>query len=315
VFVARRVNALSTQRRRQPWPPDKPFKILSLDGGGIKGLYSARLLTLCESHFSLDSPVANYFDLIAGTSTGGIIALGLGHHISTEEIYYFYEHDGKCIFPPHSNSRVVRTFENALHFAKLRLDYKKLEDYLICRFGELRLGDSHVRLVVPAFMMPKTEVAVFKTDHHEDYKNDYQSLTWKVARATAAAPTYLKGYEHDESGRIFLDGGVWANNPIMLAVVEALSAYELGLSQIQIFSIGTGNPAFSLKKRAVFGGLFAWRQIIKAAAFLTTDNFTAQAKLLLGPERCLRCEPSGTDAEIELDDYVDRACERNGVLT
>ena len=124
-----------------------------------------------------------------------------------------------------------------------------------------------------------------------------------MARSTSAAPTYLKGHEHEESGRIFIDGGVWANNPVMVALVDALTAYDLTPDQIEIFSIGTGNAPFELSRPGVFGGLLAWREVIKAAMFLTTDNATAQAKLLLGPGRCLRLEPEGADALIELDDY------------
>ena len=126
---------------------------------------------------------------------------------------------------------------------------------------------------------------------------------WKVARSTSAAPTYLKGHEHEESGRIFIDGGVWANNPVMIAVIDALTAYDLTIEQIDVLSIGTGNAPFELSRPGVFGGLWAWREVIKAAMFLTTDNATAQAKLLLGPDRCLRLEPSGQDALIEMDDY------------
>lgn len=73
--------------------------------------------------------------------------------------------------------------------------------------------------------------------------------------------------------------------------------------QIEIFSIGTGNAPFELVRSGVFGGLWAWKEVIKAAMFLTTDNATAQAKLLLGPGRCLRLEPAGADALVELDDY------------
>jgi hypothetical protein len=126
---------------------------------------------------------------------------------------------------------------------------------------------------------------------------------WKVARSTSAAPTYLKGHEHEESGRIFIDGGVWANNPVMVALVDALTAYDLTPEQIEVFSIGTGNAPFELRRPAVFGGIWAWKEIIKAAMFLTTDNATAQAKLLLGPDRCLRLEPTGEDALIQMDDY------------
>jgi patatin-like phospholipase/acyl hydrolase len=114
-----------------------------------------------------------------------------------------------------------------------------------------------------------------------------------------------KGHEHEESGRIFIDGGVWANNPAMVALVDALTAYDLTPDQIEILSIGTGNAPFSLSRSGVLAGLWAWKEIIKAAMFLTTDNATAQVKLLLGPERCLRIEPQGKNATVEMDDYDD----------
>lgn len=86
-------------------------------------------------------------------------------------------------------------------------------------------------------------------------------------------------------------------------IVDAFSSPTLTPDQIEIFSIGTGNAPFELSRPKVFGGLLAWREVVKAAMFLTTDNATAQAKLLLGPRRCLRLEPAGADALVELDDY------------
>lgn len=303
MFTNRRANSLVTRRVRQPWPKGRPFKILSLDGGGIKGIYTAELLRLCEETFGNGEPFARYFDMIAGTSTGGIIALGLGLGIPTTDITAFYRDDGRRIFPPLPArwSGKARQFWNWAFGPKL--NHGELDAALKRRFGGNLLGQSAARLVIPAFMMPKTEIAVFKTDHHGDFRNDHLTPMWRVARATSAAPTYLKGLEHEESGRIFIDGGVWANNPVMVALVDALSAYDLNFDQIEVFSIGTGNAPFELRKPDVFRGLVAWREAIKAAMFLTTDNATAQAKLLLGPDRCLRLEPSGEDASIEMDDY------------
>jgi len=86
MFTDRRANSLPTRRARQPWPSDRPFKILSLDGGGIRGIYTAEILRRCEESFCDGAPLAQYFDMIAGTSTGGIIALGLGLGIPTAEI-------------------------------------------------------------------------------------------------------------------------------------------------------------------------------------------------------------------------------------
>lgn len=241
--------------------------------------------------------------MIAGTSTGGIIALGLGLGIPAGDIVSFYETDGRAIFPPlpvRLPGR-LRTWWTWLNGPKLL--HEALEEALKRRLEGHLLGDSAARLVIPAFMMPKTEIAVFKTDHHADFRHDHLAPMWKVARATSAAPTYLKGLEHEESGRVFNDGGVWANNPVMVALVDALTAYDIAPDQVQVFSIGTGNAPFELSKPNVFRGLIAWREAIKAAMFLTTDNATSQAKLLLGPEGCLRIEPSGDDAQVEMDDY------------
>ena len=183
------------------------------------------------------------------------------------------------------------------------LQHEELEKALKRRFQDHLLVESMTRIVIPAFMMPKTEIAVFKTDHHKDFRNDHRTPMWQVARATSAAPTYLKGLEHKESGRVFIDGGMWANNPVMVALVDAVTAYDVSFDQIEVLSIGTGNEPFALRKSDVFQGAIAWRAALKAAMFLTTDNATAQAKLLLGPDRCPRIEPEEADSGIDLDDY------------
>ncbi|GMN04548.1 CBASS cGAMP-activated phospholipase [Erythrobacter sp. MTPC3] len=306
MFTDRRAASLASRRERQPWPKDKVFKILSLDGGGIKGIYSAQFLARCEEELAAGRPLSSYFDMIAGTSTGGIIALGLAMGYSTSEILDFYIKDGRKIFPPLPSTRIGRWRRFLSWLFRPHLDHAELEKALKRRLGNRPLGEASTRVVIPAFMVPKTEIAVFKTDHHSDFKNDYKTPAWEVARSTSAAPTYLKGHEHEPSGRIFIDGGVWANNPVMVALVDVLSAYDISPEQIDILSIGTGNPPFELRARAATGGAISWREAIKAAMFLTTDNATAQAKLLLGPDRCLRFEPGGDTGTIEMDDY-DRA--------
>jgi len=303
MFTDRRINSLETKRERQPWPKDRPYRILSLDGGGIKGAFTAEFLLCCEKEFAQGEPLRRYFDCIAGTSTGGIIALGLAIDFPATEIVGFYKDDGRKIFPPLPTRRMQSLQRFFRSLRKPRLMHEELEGALQRRFGERLLGEARTRLVIPAFMMPKTEIAVFKTDHHRDFRNDHLSSMWCVARSTSAAPTYLKGLEDKSSGKVFLDGGVWANNPVMVALVDALSSYDLTFEQIEILSIGTGNAPFHLKLGDVYGGLVGWREIISAAIFLTTDNATAQAKLLLGPERCFRVEPSESCSQVQMDDY------------
>lgn len=299
MFTDRRINARANRRPCQPWPSDRPCKILSLDGGGIKGLFTAQLLAKMEQELTGGKPLADYFDYIAGTSTGGIIALGLGLGMPARDILDFYIADGREIFPKLSNG----VWSQAKKFVAARLDHEELEAALKKHFKEARIGDSTARLIIPSFMVPKTEVAVLKTDHHPDFRNDHKTLMWKAARATSAAPTYFKGLEASEAGKLFLDGGIWANNPSMVAIVDALSAYELTRGQIQLLSIGTGNPPFEISMTAANGGLIHWKDIIYAAMYLTTDNATAQSTLLLGADQVLRIEPKGDDAAIELDDY------------
>lgn len=299
-FTERRVNSLKTRRERLPWPADKPFRILSLDGGGIRGVYAATMLARIEAALTNGDPIANYFDMIAGTSTGGIIAIGLGLKKSAAQIKALYTQSGSRVFPQfwsrHPHLKFVRQFFRALH------DHRVLEELLYDTFQDATLGDSSARLVIPAFLGPETQIAVLKTDHHPDFKKDYLMAAWEAARATSAAPTFFPGHGEDDD-YVFLDGGVWANNPIMAAVVDALSAYDVTRQQIELFSIGTGNTPYAISKFAVRGGFFQWLEIIKGAMYLTTDNAQAQATLLLGPEKILRLEPQGEAAAIELDDW------------
>lgn len=300
LFIDRRKNTLQTMRKKLPWPSDKPFKILSLDGGGIRGIYSACILKYIEQIITLGNSVGKYFDLIAGTSTGGIIALALGQSISADNIYKLYANDGKKIFHQkwYWKIPIIKKFH---HTSSALYDYRELEKILYREFGDTILGQSTARLVVPAFKGPETEIAVFKTDHHPDFKKDWASTTWEIARATSAAPTYLNGHEYEDA--VFLDGGIWANNPVMVAIVDALSSYDISKDQIEILSIGTGNSPFNITLRNAKRGTWKWREVIKGAMFLTTDNAHSQAQLLLGPEKILRLTPSEDVNNIDLDDY------------
>ena len=266
----------------------------------MRGVYAATILKLIEEEITNGESIADYFDTIAGTSTGGIIALGLGLKKPAAQIERLYRVDGEKLFPEYWRKHPIRRFlrhaRNSLH------DHTELERLLYNTFKDETIGDSSARLVIPAFLSPKTQIAVLKTDHHSDFKRDYIMAAWEAARATSAAPTLFQGHAAD-ADYVFLDGGVWANNPIMAAIVDTLSAYDVTREQIEILSIGTGNAPYDISAFALRGGLFQWREIIKGAIFLTTDNAQAQACLLLGPQNILRLEPRGVAAEIDLDDW------------
>ena len=100
-YVPPRRSDGTLQTRRQPlaWPDGRPFRILSIDGGGICGILPASILAELETRFLGGRSVVECFDLIAGTSTGGIIALGLAHGLTAHEIKKFYIERGQKIFP------------------------------------------------------------------------------------------------------------------------------------------------------------------------------------------------------------------------
>jgi patatin-like phospholipase/acyl hydrolase len=145
-------------------------------------------------------------------------------------------------------------------------------------------------------------VAVFKTDHHQDYRRDWKSEAWQVARATSAAPTFFRA--HESGHAFFLDGGLWANNPVLCAVIEALTAYDLSPSQIRVLSIGTGTAAEKLSEARIRAGYIGWWDIIKTAMFLTSDSHHGLASLLVGASSIIRLYPDVTEIpKIELNDW------------
>src|SRR5262249_13922655 len=148
--------------------------------------------------------VANYFDLIAGTSVGGIIALGLGLGLTSRQMADFFVTKGPTIFPTYlipSWVRLLFTGHDRYRQENLR---KALEDV----FKSRTLGESRVRLLIPAFDATNADIHIYKTAHHERLGMDYRLTAVEIAMATAAAPTYFPSY--DSERRITLvDGGIW----------------------------------------------------------------------------------------------------------
>jgi patatin-like phospholipase/acyl hydrolase len=220
-----RRSAGSRATRRVPlgWDKGRNFRILSIDGGGIRGIYPAAVLAGLEETYVAGRSIAGYFDLIAGTSTGGIIALGLAAGLTAGDLQHLYLERGKDIFPPHGPGvigRIVRRVSAYRRFLWYSYDQESLARVLRERFGDLALGSAGTRLCIPSFEGVHGEVYIFKTPHHPDFRKDLHEPMVKVALATSAAPTYYRPLR--DAGYTFVDGGVWANNPVMIAVTEAL---------------------------------------------------------------------------------------------
>jgi patatin-like phospholipase/acyl hydrolase len=278
---------------------------LSIDGGGIRGILPAKVLAEFEQRYLDGASIGGFFDLIAGTSTGGVIALALSIGIPASRILDLYLAHGGEVFPapnwPKWGGRdAVRFFWELGHYRYRRDPLEKLLRQI---FGATILGDAERRLCVPSFD-GYTEVNIFKTPHHPDFGRDWREEMVTVALATAAAPTFLPIYNNN--GRHFGDGGVWANDPIMIALVDGLSTHALPRRAVHILSLGCGDAQLAMSRGQIRGGgVWHWRKIIDAAMHLQSQNALGQAGLLIGRDQLVRIDASTqTNGEIALDDYT-----------
>jgi len=290
---------LQTRRVQQPWPADRPFRILSIDGGGICGILPAAVLAELELRYLGGESIARHFDMIAGTSTGGIMALGLGHGLTAAQIRDVYVGRGGNIFPP--TSKLGQLYRSLRQGRRTVYERQPLEEELLRIFGETTLGASKSRLVIPAFEGRHGEPFIYKTPHHPDYKRDRVERMVKVGLSTAAAPIYFEAVANN--GYIMVDGGIWANNPTMNALVDALACFDIDRRQVQILSLGCGETSFKVDEAKVRGGLFHWRKVIKAAMRAQSLNALGQAYLLVGKDQVMRIDAPESPYAIALDDY------------
>lgn len=264
-------------------PPEDPIRrILCIDGGGIMGTQPASFLAALEE--DLDRPIGEYFDLIAGTSTGGIIAIGLAMGLRAKDLLDLYVNRGPHIFGQAGNSLLARAGEiwrGFRHAAAPKHDAELLRTELTAVLGERKIGHAKTRLLVPAWDADLRSVYIYKTAHHPRLKTDYRKFALDAAMATAAAPTYFKRHRTaDDVG--LLDGGTWCNNPIALAVVEAITLLSWPANSLRVLSLGCVNEVYMIGDApgwAVLGS-----DVIKLFMDGQSRSAMGMAKLLTGHE-------------------------------
>lgn len=268
-------------------------KILTIDGGGIKGVFAAAFLSSIEE--SLGEPLVDYFDLIAGTSTGGIIALSLGMGIPAKDILDFYKMHGPEIFKG-SPLTLLRWIRRA------KYDKAPLEAALVKVFGNRLLGESRTRLVIPSLDFETGEVHIFKTAHHERFVRDYKERAVDVALATAAAPTYFPTHRL-EAGIPLIDGGMWANNPMGVAAVEAIGLLNWRKGKVRLLGVGCTESPLEIYDKSSRGlGINYWApRLLTVVMAGQSSSSLGTAQLLLGHENVHRVSPSVSTKRYRLD--------------
>lgn len=264
----------------EPQPPQR--RILSIDGGGILGTFPAAFLAGLEK--DLPKPIGSYFDLIAGTSTGGIIALGLAMGLSASDLLDFYEKRGPEIFDQRRGPFVdylLRKVRSARRLFLHKYDSGSLQTVLEETLGDRCIGDADTRLLVPAWNPGARSVYIYKTAHHPRLRNDYKCLAVDAAMATAAAPTYFRQHVTQDAAGL-TDGGTWANNPTVLAVVEAIAILGWPRDSLHVLSIGCLDETYAIRKWAGIGTLGS--KIIKIFMDGQSHGAMGVSKLLTGHE-------------------------------
>jgi patatin-like phospholipase/acyl hydrolase len=280
------------------------FRILSLDGGGLLGAFSAAVLASLEKQ--TDRKIVDHFDLITGTSTGGLIAIGLGMGASAQQILDFYRTDGAKIFP--KTGRVggwVRTLGNVF---RAKFEAGPLKKAVAEVVGEQPLRQARTRLAIPCYQAVPGRICIFKTPHNAQGRGiqDANIPAVDIALATCAAPTYFKAHRVESDGvlkGVFIDGGVWANCPAMVGIVEALAFCGQRLEDLDMLSISTTNYPFAIGHRAQGWGVWDWApKIIETFMFGQIQGAVAQAACLLGTDRFLRIDFGTVPHAYTIDD-------------
>lgn len=273
------------------------FQILSLDGGGIKGLFSAAVLAHIEEDCGVN--IVDHFDLITGTSTGGIIALGLGMGLRPIDIVKFYVEKGPQIFP--QQNWLEKCWRWTRGWVCNKYDNSQLIDAVKECFGENLLGESRKRLVIPSYNLGEDDVYLFKTPYHERLRRDYKVPAWKIALATSAAPTFFPSFRDVDHVRL-VDGGVWANNPTLVGIAEAVSMLDVPLSAIRVLSLSTTDEVKGHASNLDNGGIWQWkRSAVDVIMRGQSIGAYTQALHLLGKDNVVRVDPKVPARLFKLD--------------
>lgn len=234
------------------------FQALALTGGGYRGLFTAKVLETIEA--SAGKPIGQCFDLVTGTSIGGIIALAVAFEIPMRRVVEVFESRGDVIFPPQPSTSgtagmIKDLFRHARRPRYKAADLRETIEMLIPK--GTKLGDALHPVAIPAVNLTEGRPQVFKTRHVREWNRDWKLPAVDIALATAAAPTFFEIADVD--GSLYADGGLFANAPDLIALHEAEHFLGVNASEFWLLSIGTTTKSYSVSMDAgrTFG-IYDW---------------------------------------------------------
>ena len=273
------------------------FKIICIDGGGVRGIYPAHILHRIEEEFHIK--INQHFDMIVGTSTGSIIAGAVAANYSLRDIVRIFEEKSKDIFKR-------KRFFGYSGAIKSRYDKKVLTEILELALGSKTLSETELRLVIPATDIINGNVHVFKSNYLNEFVRDKHVKISDAILASCSAPTYFDPQKVGSANYLLADGGLWANNPSMVALTEAIGKLGMDKSDVKILSVGTGfnhiryQIDFNSRKWGLFTG-WGGKKLFETILNLQVLNDMNRAKLILR-DNYLRINYE-TEKELPLDRY------------
>jgi hypothetical protein len=272
---------------------DGKLRVLSLCGGGIRGLLSARILVDVEK--ALGAPLYTHFDMICGVSTGSIIAAGLTKRnpLSAQELVDLYLRKGKDIFSQSFWSKIKNLGNNI----GPKYDGQGLRDALRATLGDARLEDALVPTFIPAYGIEARDPVFFKSWLPAPVPHSLVD----VCVASSAGPTYFP--PACVNGAWYIDGGTVCNNPSVSGVIEAAMLYKAHARDCIVLSIGTGIAESPIPhaKAAGWGNLQWVQPLIEIFMDGVSDLSHYQMADLLPDAQYLHLQPSLTEAQAAMD--------------
>jgi hypothetical protein len=254
-------------------------------------MFSASVLDCLER--DLGVALTDHFDLVVGTSAGGIIALALGAGLRPQAVVDFYGLFGPSIF------RYARG-RSALHLVRAKYGRRHLSDGLVSVFGTRKLWESSVPLCIPSYDLRSDSVYLFRTPHSARLARDWRETMVDVALATSAAPTYFPA--HQLRGLRLVDGGLWANNPVLVGIAEAVSEFGIDLVDIRALSLGTTSDLSQRGTGLDSGGVIRWAKPLVQVGLRAQGLAAANMAYHLLPKgQFLRIDPAVPDKVLRLD--------------
>ena len=231
------------------WTAEAPFQALALTGGGYRGLFTARVLDVMEKE--VGHPIARRFDLVCGTSIGGIIALAAAFEVPMAKVVKVFVEHGPSIFPLYKkpSHAAAKAWDLWVHRSKPRYRTEPLRAVITKLIPENALiGDALHPLAIPAVNVTEGKPQVFKTRHFQEWNRDWKLKAVEVALATAAAPTFFELAKISDS--LYADGGLFANAPDLVAQHEAEHFFNVPKDAFRLLSIGTTTQKYSISHAA-----------------------------------------------------------------